>query len=69
MNATTQPNRIIRMKELMHLTGLSRSSIYAFLKSGVMGGKIKLGTRAVGFLESDVLAFIAARVAASRGAA
>jgi prophage regulatory protein len=46
--------RIIRLKEVKRRVGLSRSSIYAFLKENRFPRSIQLGARAVGWLESEI---------------
>jgi prophage regulatory protein len=44
------PNtRVIRLPQVIELTGLSRSSIYAAVKRGVFPAPIRLGIRAVGW--------------------
>jgi len=63
---TTQT--IIRLPQVKQRIGLSRSSIYALVRAGQFKAPISLGSRAVGWLESDVDEFIAARVKASRTA-
>ena len=63
---TTQT--IIRLPQVKQRTGLSRSTIYALIKDGKFKTPISLGARAVGWLDSDVDEFIAARVKASRTA-
>jgi prophage regulatory protein len=57
--------RIIRMHEAKLKTGLSRSTIYKLESEGKFPPKIKLSERTVGFLEPDIDAWIAERVAAS----
>ncbi|WP_428840103.1 helix-turn-helix transcriptional regulator [Burkholderia ambifaria] len=65
--------RIIRMKELATKVGLGRSSIYERLDANnprfdsTFPKPIHLGAAAVGWLESDVDAWLEARIAASRG--
>lgn len=61
---TTQT--IIRLPQVKARTGLSRSTIYSLIKAGQFKAPISLGARAVGWLDSDVDEFIAARVNASR---
>ncbi len=56
---------ILRLREIMRRTGLSRSSIYRLSAEGKFPRSISLGERAVGWLESDVDAWIAERVAKS----
>lgn len=57
---------ILRLPQVKQRTGLSRSTIYALVKSGQFKKPISLGARAVGWLESDVEEFIAARIKTSR---
>ncbi|HJV76593.1 MAG TPA: AlpA family transcriptional regulator [Noviherbaspirillum sp.] len=59
---------IIRLPQVKARTGLSRSTIYALIKTGQLKAPISLGARAVGWLESDVSEFIESRVKASRKA-
>ncbi|MFN3828263.1 MAG: AlpA family transcriptional regulator [Micavibrio sp.] len=46
-------NRILRLPEVIKKTGLSRSSIYAYMPTK-FPTPIKLGERSVGWLESDI---------------
>lgn len=54
-------NRILRLPDVKVRTGLSRSSIYAFIKDGKFPQHIALGARSVGWYESEVDAWIASR--------
>jgi prophage regulatory protein len=67
--ATTIGNtpKILRRKQVQSITGLSRSTIYAEIKAGRFPGQVQLTSkRSVGWLESEVVAFIQGRVDASR---
>ena len=57
---------IIRLRQDILKTGLSRSTIYTLIKLGDFPQQIKLSPRTMGFLESEIDAWIAARVASSR---
>jgi prophage regulatory protein len=46
--------RIIRLPEVIHRTGLSRSTIYKLISTGNFPKQIKLSARSMGFLEHDV---------------
>ena len=46
--------RLIRLKEVMHLTGLGRSSIYKFMTKGHFPMSISLGERAVAWDVGEV---------------
>ena len=56
--------RIIRLNELRTLTGLPASTIYRMMREGTFPQHLKLSKRAVGWRESEVLTWIAARQAA-----
>jgi prophage regulatory protein len=62
-----QPNRIIRLPEAIKKTGLSRATIYVLLARGEFPKQIKLSPRAMGFLESEVNAWIDAKAEARNG--
>ena len=47
-------DRILRLPEVLALTGLSRSTIYLRVEEGTFPKQINLGSRAVGWLDSDV---------------
>ena len=50
--------QILRLPEVKKVTGLSRSSIYLRLANGEFPKSISLGGRAVGWLESDIQAWL-----------
>jgi prophage regulatory protein len=56
----------LRRRQVQTRTGLSRSTIYQYIKDGVFPTPVPLGPRAVGWLESDVSEWIAARVKIAR---
>ncbi len=56
----------LRRKQVETRTGLSRSTIYQYIKDGVFPKSVPLGPRAVGWLESDVSEWIVARVRIAR---
>jgi prophage regulatory protein len=60
------PTTILRRKQVESRTGLSRSTIYERMKSGDFPGQVSLGPRAVGWLESDIEAWIACQIERSR---
>ncbi|HEY8097750.1 MAG TPA: AlpA family transcriptional regulator [Methylobacter sp.] len=61
-----QSNNIIRLPQAIKKTGVSRGTIYNLIKSGDFPKQIQLSPRTMGFLEHEVDAWIAERVAASR---
>ena len=56
--------RILKMKEVLQKTGLGRTTMYNLIKSLDFPQAIPLGLRAVGWLESEVEAWIENKVAA-----
>lgn len=54
--------RIIRLKEVTHLTGLARSTVYKYLAEGKFPKSVPLGDRSIGFLESEIQEWIMARI-------
>jgi prophage regulatory protein len=57
---------ILRRDEVERVTGLPRSTIYAKIASGEFPKSIKLGARAVGWLEEDIAKWQQQKIAASR---
>lgn len=55
--------RLIRIDEVLHICGLSRSSLYANIQSGNFPAQVKLSKKASAWLYSEVLAWITARAA------
>lgn len=64
--APTPKERILRLADVKTRTGLSRSTIYAHVKAGVFPSHISLGARCVGWVESEIDAWIQARILKSR---
>ena len=59
-------HRSLRWPELRNTVGYSRTNIYYLMKKGDFPQAIKLGGRAIGWLESEVNEWINDRVAISR---
>lgn len=60
-----QPSvRILRLAQVRHLTGMSRSAIYEMMRSGAFPRSLALGARSVGWVESEVVAWIESRIEA-----
>ena len=55
--------RIIRLKEVMDLTGLARSTVYKYIAASEFPVPVSLGERCVGWLESEIQDWILARIA------
>jgi prophage regulatory protein len=50
--------KLIRIKDVMERTGLARSTIYKYINLGKFPQPIKLGTRAVAWVENEVETWI-----------
>ena len=61
------PARVLRLPRVQARTGLARSTIYVRVADGSFPQPIRLGARAVGWIESEVDAWIREQIAASRG--
>lgn len=57
---------ILRRKQVEARTGLSRSTIYAFISEGVFPKPINLGNRAVGWIEAEIDAWLKSCIETSR---
>lgn len=58
--------KILRRPQVQQRTGLSRSTLYQYIKDGMFPRSISLGPRSVGWLESDVSDWIEERVRISQ---
>ena len=54
-------DKLLRRPEVEAVTGLSRSTLYQWMKDGQFPQPVKLGTRLVAWRESDVTAWLEAR--------
>ncbi|WP_421330368.1 helix-turn-helix transcriptional regulator [Aeromonas veronii] len=61
--------RFIRMREVTQKTGLSKSSIYDLMAQGLFPKTVNLGGRSVAFVEAEIDAWMAERIAARNVAA
>lgn len=55
------PHKIFRRPAVQELTGLSRSTLYDMMAKGQFPAPVKLGTRAVGWREADLNAWLESR--------
>ena len=58
---------ILRLPKVKAITGLSRSTIYLRMSEGTFPQHISLGSRAVGWLRSEVAEWMDQRILESRG--
>ncbi len=61
-NTNQEKLSILRRKQVEKRTGLSRSTIYLRIQEGTFPKPISLGARAVGWLENEIEAWLAARI-------
>jgi len=54
-------NRLIRLPEVLYLTGLSRSALYRYEAAGTSLGRVKLGPRATAWKLDQVQDWIDSR--------
>ncbi|MGY0150088.1 helix-turn-helix transcriptional regulator [Edwardsiella tarda] len=60
-------NILIRLPEVQRRTGYSKAWIYRLLKENRFPQSIKIGSRSIAFVESEVDDWINQRIAESRG--
>jgi prophage regulatory protein len=61
-------NMILRLPAVKSRTGLSRSTIYLKVAEGTFPKPISLGSRAVGWVDTEVEAWVSGRIEQSRKA-
>lgn len=54
--------RVMRLKEVISSTGLARSTIYKLIGSSAFPRPVPLTERSVGWIESEVVAWIRSRI-------
>ncbi|WP_095096117.1 helix-turn-helix transcriptional regulator [Serratia ficaria] len=60
---------LIRISEVQRRTGYSKAWIYRLISQKRFPSTVKIGTRSIAFIESEVDAWINQRIAESRGEA
>ena len=67
MNTTDTTNQsLIRLPEVLKRTGFGKAWIYRLIKDGKFPAPVKIGTRAVAFVESEIDAWIQSVIETSR---
>lgn len=64
-----QTTRLIRLTEVMNRTGYGKAWIYRLISEGRFPTKIKIGSRAVAFIESEIDDWIQAIIDETRNKA
>ena len=57
------PRRFLRLREVMELTGLRHTTIYKLIEENRFPRQVRVGDRAVAWVESEVDDFMDARIA------
>jgi prophage regulatory protein len=55
---TTTPTRLLRLREVMHVTGLGRNAVYELAKTSGFPRPLKLTKRASAWREDEIQAWI-----------
>ncbi|TAI63421.1 AlpA family transcriptional regulator [Bradyrhizobium sp. Leo170] len=56
-----ESDRIVRIQEVVKITGLSRRSIYRAMVAGIFPKQVDVGMRAAAWMLSDVQAWLSSR--------
>ena len=62
-----QPDRLIRLRDVLGLTGLSRSTLYRKKRAGDFPESVQLGERVVAWWQSEVREWMASRPKSGTG--
>lgn len=58
--------RVLRLRQVLDRTGLSRSSLYRLHAAGLFPRRVQISQRSVGWVESEVDTWLASKVINSR---
>ena len=58
---TTETDRLIRLPEVLHLCGISRSALYELVSRNEFPQPVRIGARSVGWRQRDVHGWIESR--------
>lgn len=63
---TTSKENLIRLPEVQRRTGYGKAWIYKLINAGKFPQSVKIGTRSIAFIESEVDQWVASKIAESR---
>lgn len=64
-----QSRKFIKLQQVKELCGLSKAEVYRRIDIGTFPKQINLGPRCVAWIEAEVIDWVEARIAESRGEA
>lgn len=64
--STKSVERVLSLKDVIKLTGLSKSTVYLYIQESMFPTSIKLGIRRVGWLEYEIQDWLNNKIAQSR---
>ncbi len=67
LSTNTSKESLIRLSEVQRRTGYSKAWIYRLIADDKFPKQVKIGSRSVAFLESEIDGWIDQRIAESRG--
>jgi prophage regulatory protein len=62
ISSSDQPIRILRLPQVSSITGLGRTMIYQMEAEKRFPKRVRIGTRAVGWIEGEVRAWLQKRI-------
>jgi len=66
LNEPKTIRRLIRLPEVLHFTGLGKTILYAMLKDGEFPASVRIGAKAVAWVEAEVAQWADDRISKSR---
>jgi prophage regulatory protein len=62
MRDITMTIRLIRLKEVLHITGLARATVYKYMNEGIFPKSVSLGGRATAWSLAEVEFWVSERL-------
>lgn len=53
---------MLKLKDVKKMTGLSRSTIYAYIEKGIFPAQVKIGARSVAWIEQEINEWLDSRI-------
>ncbi|AGI26490.1 DNA-binding protein [Pseudomonas sp. ATCC 13867] len=58
MNEATTVDRLMRLEEVLHTTGLGRNTVYRRMREGIFPRQVRLGPNSVAWRQSDIARWV-----------